>query len=101
MITVRWRIAILGRDAPMMPSADPPGPGHQRRIIKGSVYEAQTGESMPYTNVYLAGTSLGTMAFTDGYYIIRGLRPGAYTVKSSCISYAVASATVVVEPARS
>ncbi len=98
MITVRWRVAILVVSL-MMPSADSAwGQVTSTGIIKGHVYEAQTGESMPYTNVYLAGTSVGTMAFTDGYYIIRGLRPGTYTVKASYISYAVASATVVVEP---
>ena len=53
---------------------------------------------MPYTNVYLAGTSVGTMAFTDGYYIIRGLRPGTYTVKASYISYGGGIATVTLEP---
>jgi hypothetical protein len=67
-------------------------------IIKGRVFEADSGESMPYTNIYIAGTSIGTMAFTDGYYIIRGLRPGTYTLKASYISYAVGSATVTLEP---
>ncbi len=73
------------------------GQGTGTGIIKGRVYDAETGETMPYTNVYLAGTNIGTMAFTDGYYIMRGLRPGTYTVRATYISYAVASATVVVE----
>jgi hypothetical protein len=67
-------------------------------IIKGRIFEAETGESMPYTNVYLAGTSIGTIAFTDGYYILRGLRPATYTVKASYLSYAVGSATITLEP---
>ena len=46
---------------------------------------------MPYTNVFISGTNIGTMAFTDGFYILRGLRPGTYTVKASYISYGVGS----------
>ncbi len=66
--------------------------------IKGSVYDAESGEPLPYTNVYVAGTNLGTMAFNDGYYVLRGLRPGTYTVRASYISYAVASRTVTLAP---
>ena len=61
--------------------------------IKGRIFDDETGETMPYTNVYLAGTNMGTMAFTDGFYIIRGLRPGTYTIKASYISYAVGQET--------
>ena len=53
---------------------------------------------MPYTNIYIAGTSIGTMAFNDGYFFLRGLRPGTYTVKASYIGYALASRTVRLEP---
>ena len=53
---------------------------------------------MPYTNVFLSGTNLGTMAFTDGFYILRGLRPGTYTIKASYISYDVGSRTVTLGP---
>ena len=38
------------------------------------------------------------MAFTDGFYILRGLRPGTYTVKASYISYGVGVQTVTVGP---
>lgn len=67
-------------------------------IIKGQIKDAESGEPMPYTNVYIAGTNIGTMAFTDGYYFLRGLRPGTYTVKASYIGYAVESRTVRLEP---
>jgi len=66
--------------------------------IKGRIYDDETGETMPYTNVFLSGTNLGTMAFTDGFYILRGLRPGTYTVKASYISYAVGQKTVTLGP---
>ena len=66
--------------------------------IKGRIFDAETGEPMPYTNVFLSGTNLGTMAFTDGFYILRGLRPGTYTVKASYISYGLGQETVTLGP---
>ncbi len=66
--------------------------------IKGRIFDDETGESMPYTNVFISGTNLGTMAFTDGFYIMRGLRPGTYTIKASYISYAVGTETVTLGP---
>ncbi|MCP4571517.1 MAG: TonB-dependent receptor [bacterium] len=66
--------------------------------IKGRIFDDESGESMPYTNVFISGTNLGTMAFTDGFYILRGLRPGTYTVKASYISYGVGSETVTLGP---
>jgi hypothetical protein len=66
-------------------------------IIKGQVNDGETGKPMPYTNIYIAGTSIGTMAFSDGYFFLRGLRPGTYTVKASYIGYGVKSQTVQLE----
>ncbi len=65
--------------------------------IKGRIFDSENGESMPYTNVFVAGTNIGTMAFTDGFYIIKGLRPGTYTVRASYISYGLGEKTVTVE----
>ena len=67
-------------------------------IIKGRVVDAESGESMSYTNIYIAGTGIGTMTFNDGYFFLRGLRPGTYTVKASYIGYALGSQTVRLEP---
>ncbi|MBK8165185.1 MAG: TonB-dependent receptor [bacterium] len=66
--------------------------------IKGRIFDAESGETMPYTNVFIAGTNSGTMAFTDGFYILRGLRAGTYTVKASYISYAVGTKTLTLAP---
>ncbi len=82
--------AAQGRAA----AAEPQAPA----TIKGRIFDAENGEAMPYTNVFLAGTNLGTMAFTDGFYILRGLRPGTYTIKASYISYEVGSETVTLAP---
>jgi outer membrane receptor for Fe3+-dicitrate len=66
--------------------------------IKGRIFDAESGDSMPYTNVFIAGTNIGTMALTDGFYILRGMPPGTYTVKASYISYGVLSQTVTLGP---
>ncbi len=98
MMLRRSAVILLG--ALLLPLATRPALAQvtSTGIIKGHIYEAETGATMPYTNVYLAGTNIGTMALTDGYYIMRGLRPGTYTVKASYISYAVAVAVVTLEP---
>jgi hypothetical protein len=67
-------------------------------VIKGRVLDGETREPMPYTNIYIAGTNIGTMTFNDGYFFLRGLRPGTYTVKASYIGYGVVSETVRLEP---
>jgi len=67
-------------------------------MIKGVVKDAETGQPLPYTNVYLAGTSIGTIALDDGRFYLTGLRPGTYTVMASYISYAVGKQTVSVGP---
>ncbi|MEN8007726.1 MAG: TonB-dependent receptor [Candidatus Krumholzibacteriota bacterium] len=89
VLTVFPATAQVGSD-----TAQPQAPG----TIKGRIFDAESGESMPYTNVFISGTNIGTMAFTDGFYIIKGLRPGTYTIKASYISYGVGSKTVVVGP---
>jgi len=72
----------------------PAGPA----TVKGRIFDAESGESMPYTNVFVAGTNIGTMAFTDGFYIIKGLRPGTYTIRASYISYGIGEKTVTLKP---
>jgi len=67
-------------------------------MIKGVVRDADSGEVLPYTNVYIAGSRLGTIALQDGQFYLAGLRPGTYTVRASYISYALGSETVSVGP---
>jgi len=83
---------LIGGVARAQEAPDAPG------TIKGRIFDDETGETMPYTNVFVSGSNIGTMAFTDGFYIMKGLRPGTYTVKASYISYGVASQTVTLGP---
>ncbi len=45
-----------------------------------------TGESLPFTNVYIEGTTRGTSANADGYYAL-DLENGAYRIVFQCIGY--------------
>jgi len=88
---------ILLATAGLAQTTPAPGPA-ATGVIKGTVIDHESGEALPYTNIFIAGTNIGTMAFTDGYFIIRGLAPGTYTVRASYISYAVGTETVTIGP---
>ena len=40
----------------------------QRYLIKGRVVDTDTGEGLPFSNVYFDGTNIGTSTDVDGYY---------------------------------
>ncbi len=73
-----------------------PGGGEAPAMIRGFVYDAESGEPLPYTNVYVAGTNIGTIALSKGEFYLTGLRPGTYTLKASYISYGVGTEIVTV-----
>jgi hypothetical protein len=87
--------AVLALPAPLLAQTEAISP-QAEGIIKGTVIDGESGEPLPYTNIFVAGTNIGTMAFTDGYFIIRGLPPGSYTVRASYISYSVESESVTI-----
>jgi len=64
--------------------------------VKGKVQDAQSKEELPYTNVFLVGTSLGTAADMDGNYIIRNVAPGSYTLRAKYIGYEQEEVTIEV-----
>lgn len=41
-------------------------------IIVGDVYDTYTGEALPNVNIYLQGTSIGTMSNHEGMFLLRG-----------------------------
>lgn len=62
--------------------------------IKGKTKDAQTKESLPFSNVFLLKTSLGSSADKEGNYIIRNVPPGRYTLRASYIGYEQKEVTV-------
>ncbi len=66
----------------------------QRTIIKGTVTDALTGVPIPYTSVFLTGTTIGTLTGPDGKYRIESALP-ASTISFSFIGYQVQSRKII------
>ncbi|MBN2807287.1 MAG: carboxypeptidase-like regulatory domain-containing protein, partial [Prolixibacteraceae bacterium] len=46
------------------------GPAQTRIFIEGQVYDASTGEPLPYANIHFQKNKNGTISYTDGYFSI-------------------------------
>ena len=58
----------------------------QKGTIRGTVYDAATGEAFPYVTVVIKGSQNGTVTDFDGKFSIKA-DPGTYSVQVSFISY--------------
>ncbi len=77
-------------------------PGEARNgaliLVQGKIMAKDRTVPLSYTNVFIEGTGIGTMASGDGRFWLRGLAPGTYTLKAQYISYEVGEYTFTVEP---
>jgi len=55
--------------------------------IRGKIIDASTGEPLIGANVFITGTTLGTITDFDGNYSLANLDPGIVSVTASYISY--------------
>ena len=55
--------------------------------ITGNVYDEESGEPIPFVNVFLDGTTLGSSTDQNGKYIISNIPRGAYRIIVSMIGY--------------
>ena len=55
--------------------------------IKGLVLDGVTGKPLPYANVYLEGTSLGSSTDPKGQFLILDIPTGSYTISIRYIGY--------------
>jgi len=55
--------------------------------LRGYVRAADTGETLLQANVVIQSPSRGTATNNDGYYTLRGLDPGTYTVVFSYVGF--------------
>lgn len=69
----------------------------QEGKIKGFVYEKETNLPVPYANIVLKGTTIGTTANQDGYFVVNNVPPGKYTVEISFLGLANYTQEVVVK----
>ncbi|MEW5799214.1 MAG: TonB-dependent receptor [Bacteroidota bacterium] len=69
--------------------------------ISGEIRDAITKQPLPGANILIAGTKLGATANESGYYVIKNIEPGTYTLHASMIGYERSTNTdVVVHPQR-
>ncbi|NCP84841.1 MAG: TonB-dependent receptor, partial [Bacteroidetes bacterium] len=59
----------------------------QTGVIKGQILDAETKETLPGVNILIKGTSFGAATDIDGYYEIRSIRPGQYSLEISYVGY--------------
>jgi len=71
----------------------------QNGIIKGFVYDADSGEPIIFTNVYLnlKGTDIGAATDVNGYYQITKIPAGTYTLTVTNLGYNTLEETITVK----
>jgi hypothetical protein len=73
----------------------------QNASLKGRVLDAVNNEPLPFVNVIVSGTSIGTITDMDGNFVLTGLTPGFVRVETSFVGYRRAvSSEVEVSAAR-
>ena len=72
----------------------PRAAAQEEASVRGYVRDATTGETLLQANVAINGTTRGTATNNSGYYILRGLDPGTYTVVFSYVGYQTRADTV-------
>jgi len=55
--------------------------------ISGTVTDKETGEPLPFANVFVDGTTLGAASDLDGNFTILNVPPGVYSITASVIGY--------------
>ena len=59
----------------------------QNGVIKGKVVDATTNEPLPFVNVVVFGTTLGSVTDLDGNFQLFGLKPGFVRLTTSFVGY--------------
>ncbi len=55
--------------------------------VEGIVTDATSNEPLPFVNIIIKGTSVGTTSDLDGKFLITGLAPGFVTLQASFVGY--------------
>jgi len=55
--------------------------------IAGTVKDKETGEPLPFANVFVDGTTMGAATDIDGNFVILNVAPGLYTVTASVVGF--------------
>jgi len=61
----------------------------QQGSIKGRIFDESNNEPIPFANIIVFGTTIGSSSDLDGNYIFTGLKPGFVKLAVSAVGYEV------------
>ncbi len=67
----------------------------EKNVIRGIIKDAQDGTPIPWANVFLPGSQMGTSSDFDGRFILRIPTPGNQEIRISYLGYTTWSDTLV------
>ena len=59
----------------------------QQGVIQGRIYNANNNEPVPFANVAIFGTSIGSSSDLDGEFLFTGLEPGYVEIRVSSVGF--------------
>jgi len=71
--------------------------GAQGGLVRGNVYDRETGEPIIYCNVFLENTTKGTTTDLNGFYTLANIEPGDYIVKATYIGFDTARTEITIK----
>jgi len=66
--------------------------------ITGRVLDAKTKQPLPFANIMIKNTTMGAAADENGYYTIRGIRPGRIRIIAAMMGYKNRKKTIRINP---
>ncbi len=70
----------------------------QTGTITGIVKDAETGETLPYCNVFINNTTIATVTDLDGKYTLSNLEPGPIEIGFSFLGYTAETKKITLNP---
>lgn len=70
----------------------------QTGTIKGVIKDAETGETLPYCNVFVNNTTISTVTDLDGNFMLSNLEPGSIELGFSFMGYIAETKKVTINP---
>ena len=59
----------------------------QKASLSGKVVDAINNEALPFVNVVVSGTQIGTVTDVDGHFVLDNLNPGFIRIEASFVGY--------------
>ncbi len=79
-----------------IPEENQPRPGTDANVF-GHIIDAETGEHIPFINIIIEGTRIGTITDASGHYILTNLPEGEHRLVVQGMGYATTSVEFVAE----